>query len=728
VSEVVFTRRVALGGAAGLAIAFFLPRCRTSGRGAGDPVFAPNAWLEITKDDRVIFTLDRTEMGQGVMTSHAMIIAEELEIAPEKMEVRFAVADRKYDNPSLGFQLTGGSTSVKTSWDPLRSAGATAREALRKAAAKTWGVPLDECRAEEGTIVHASSGKKLTYGECAEAATQFVSEVKTFKRPEDYRVIGRSRVRLDAQPKVEGTARFGIDVRLPGMKTAVLVRCPVIGGKLERYDDKRARAVPGVEAVVPIEGGLAIVANGYWPARSAAKVLDVTWSKSALSSESMRSEYRALLAKKGRTIGQWGFVDRVLSSAEHKIEAEYECPFLAHAPMEPPNATAHVREDGAEIWASTQGPGLARELIVDLTGLSHDRVQIHTTFIGGGFGRRIAQDYIAEAARLSQHMKAPVKVVWSREDDLRHDIYRPMSLHHLEGAAKDGRISAWMHRIVSQSIVSKVGPEFAESMMPNWAPQGMKHLFGSVGGAMYGHAIVDETTVEGAKDLPYAIPNRRIEFGLIDPGVPIGFWRSVGHSYNAFVVESFFDELAQLADADPYLLRRELLADAPRHLAVLDLAAQKAGWGRDLPKGWGRGIAQHFSFDSYAAHVAEVEVVDDAIRVRRVVSAIDCGQVIHPGIVTAQVESAVVFALSAALFGEITFAGGAVEQSNFHDYPLLRMHEMPKVEVHLVKSEAPPTGVGEPGVPPLAPAVANAVFAATGRRLRRLPLKLGSTA
>jgi len=714
----------AVGG--GLLIELWSTRPARAATGTAAPgPFAPSAFLRIASDG-VTFVCPQVEMGQGVHTGLAMLVAEELEIAPEALRVVAAPADRAYDHPEFHLQLTGGSTSVKVGYEPLRTAGATAREMLRSAAARRWGVPLEGCLAAAGAVAHAASGRSATYGELADEAARSDVPRKPPLRTQGFQVIGRPILRLDARPRIDGTGLFGIDVRVPDMLSAAVVRCPVPGGKPKGFDASAARAMPGVVDVVQIPSGVAVLARDTWSAREAAEKLQVTWDEgpnAGLDSAAMLAEYRAAAGEEGKRIRTVGDAPKALAGAAKLLEATYTAPFLAHATMEPQNATAHVTANRCEIWAPTQGPGVAKEVARQITGLGSDAIVIHTTLLGGGFGRRISQDYVAEALWCAKAAGRPVKVVWSREDDIQHDIYRPAALHLLRGGlAADGSLVAWSHAIVTQAIIKQVAGDFVGAAMPFWVPTGVKRLAARVAGYFMGRA--DETAVEGADHVPYAVPHVAVRFVAREPGVPVGFWRSVGHSHTAFAVESFVDELARAAGKDPLLFRRELLAASPRHRAVLELAAAKAGWDRAAPAGLFRGIAQHASFDSFAAAVAEVAVDGRTIQVKRVVLALDCGRVVNPNLVAAQLESAAVFGLSAALKQEITWKRGRVEQSNFNDFELLRLSECPVIETHLLSSEAAPTGVGEPGVPPIAPAVANAVFAATGRRLRSLPLRL----
>jgi isoquinoline 1-oxidoreductase beta subunit len=731
-SEGVSRRGVLQAGAAlggGLLIGFRVTAEAVAGEG-GASAFHPNAWLRIAPDDRITFLVDKAEMGQGVMTSLPMLLAEELEVDPRALVLEMAPAGREYDNPDLGFQLTGGSTSVKSSYEPLRRAGATARELLRAAAAETWQVPPSECTARAGRILHAPSGRSASYGELAVAASRLPPVRAEPKKRAAFTLIGHPLDRLDGRRKVDGTGEFGLDVRVPGMRVAMVVRCPVLGGTLKSFDDRAARLVRGVEDVVAIPSGVAVVARGTWEAKQGVEALQVEWNEGALarlSSDVIRERFRKA-AGHGKAIvaKHSGDPASALASARQRIRAEYEVPYLAHATMEPQNAVARVADGRCEIWAPTQGAAQAVSVAARITGLARDRIALHTTLLGGGFGRRIGQDYVAEAVLLSKLTRKPIQVVFSREDDIQHDIYRPAMYGELEGGLDaDGRLIAWTHRLVGPSILAQVGEDFISNLLPYWVPGSLRSAAGHTAASVFRGMAVDESAVEGAATIPYGIENVRVDWVHSDPGVPIGFWRSVGHSHTAFAVEGFIDELAHAAGKDPLAFRVGLLGHAHRNRGVLELAASKAGWGASTPAGVFRGVAQHASFGSFAAVVAEVAMDGSDIQVRRVVCAIDCGLAVNPDGVRAQLEGATIFALSAALRGEITLAGGRVQQSNFNDYQVLRIHEAPLVEVYLADNEAAPTGVGEPGVPPVAPAVANAVFAATGKRLRRLPLSLG---
>jgi CO/xanthine dehydrogenase Mo-binding subunit len=719
----------------GLVIGFVLPGCHPQDAATADRAdekgeFAPNAWLRITPDDRIVFVLDRVEMGQGTMTSHTTLLAEELEVDPARIIVKIAPSHPSYANPDaqLGFQITGGSSSVRTSWTPLRAAGATAREMLRGAAAGAFGAPIEECVAADGAVVHTPSGRRKTYGQLCLAAAHQPMKTPELKPASQWKRIGKERVRLDARMKVDGTALFGIDVERPDLLTAVVLRSPTLGGKIKHFDARAAKALPGVVDVFEVPSGVAVVASRYWQARAAADRVEVTWDPgplAGLDTAWLWKTYEERAKTPGDKIRADGDFAAAYAAGAKKVEATYRVPYLAHATMEPQNATAHVTDDRCDVWAPTQSPTLALEEAHRLTGLPREAITVHGTLLGGGFGRRLEQDYVADAVNVSKHLRRPVKVVWSREDDMANDAYRPMTHNVLRGAVDaKGDITAWFHHIVAQSILARVGESWATAILPAGMPGPLKGLLARTVAGMYARGnTVDSSAVEGASDFAYAIHDVRVEHTRVDPQVPVGFWRGVGSSENVFISESFLDELAHAGGKDPYQLRRALLKDAPRNLRVLDLAAKEGGWGTPTAPGVGRGIAQAQCFGSYAAQVAEVSVTGHEVRVHRIVCAVDCGLVVNPDLVRCQVESAIVFGLSAALKQRITFARGRVEQTNFHQFQALRMHEMPKIEVHIVPSEEPPSGIGEPGLPPVAPAVTNAIFAATGRRIRELPIE-----
>jgi isoquinoline 1-oxidoreductase subunit beta len=704
---------------AGLTLAVVLPGCREAYPVAARAAFAPNAWIRITPDDLVTVIVDRSEMGQGVSTALPMLVAEELDADWSRIRYEFAPANEAYNNPLSVGQLTGGSTSVRAAWRPLREAAARARLMLVAAAAAQWGVPAEQCRTEAGAVLGPGE-RRDRYGALASAAAaQPVPQQVTLKPARDFRLIGKSLARLDLADKVTGRAEFGVDAGPAELLTAVVSRCPVFGGKLRSWDDAAARQIPGVRSVVRIASGVAVVADGYWPAHQGREALKLEWEEgplAALDDAAVSSRLEALTREEGHLARKLGAGSA--APAARTIEAVYEVPYLAHATMEPMNCVAHVRRDGVQLWVPTQyqtGPrmlgGGTRGVAARIAGVPMHRVEVNTVFLGGGFGRRSETDFVAEACQISKAVGAPVKLIWSREDDIRHDQYRPAARHVLRaGLDSSGKPVLWSHRIACPSIIAK--------LMPRWLPRFATHLAGPLKGG------VDSNAIEGAAELPYAIPNLEVRYAQADLGVPVGFWRSVGHSHTAFAVECFMDELAALAGRDPVEFRGELLRGSPRHLGVLNLAAQAAGWGTPPPAGRFRGIALHESFGSFVAQVAEISLEQNRVRVHRVVCACDCGQLVNPDIVRAQMESGIVFGLTAALKGKIALDKGRVKQSNFHDYPLLTMREMPVIEVHLMESVWEPGGVGEPGTPPIAPAVANAVCAATGKRVRRLPIEL----
>ena len=663
-----------------------------------------NAWIEIAPDDTVTFLVHESEMGQGVLTSFAMILGEELRPDWKKgIKAEHAPADAdKY-----GEQVTGGSSSVRGNFDRLRAAGAGAREMLIAAAAKRFGVATKECAAEAGVVTCARTGQKARYGElAAEAAAGQPPADPPLTPPERFAIIGKGIPRLDTPSKARGAAVFGLDVRLPGMVYAQVARCPIFGGKLEKFSADKAKAVPGVRDVFEIPAGVAVVADTTWAAMKGREALEVSWDAQghgALDSKKIR-ETCLKVARSGKVARADGDAAKALAAAPRarKLEAVYELPFLAHAAMEPLGATVRIADGRCEVWASTQASGPSREVAAKVSGLPMEKVAIHSTLLGGGFGRRAQTDFVEEAVHIAVKVKKPVQVVWSREDDITGGYYRPMSLARMSGALDaNGLPAAWQHQIASPSLLKQFGP-----------------LDGGL----------DRSALAVAKDLPYGIPSVQVTYADPDLPVTLWFWRSVGASANAFVVECFLDELARLGKKDPVEFRRALLADKPRHKRVLDLAVEKAGWGTAPAAGRARGVALVESFGSIVAQVAEVSIAKDKkIEVHKVVCAIDCGFAIHPDTVHAQMESGIAFGLSAALFGEITLAGGRAEQDNFDSYPVLRMRDMPAVETHIVPGNPGEKlgGVGEPGVPPIAPAVANAVAKLTGKPVRKLPIRLG---
>jgi len=669
--------------------------------------FAVNAFVRIGTDESVTVIAAHSEMGQGVYTSLPMLLNEELQADWSKIRVEAAPVDKAYNHPVFGMQMTGGSTTSPAEWERYRKMGATARMMLVEAAAAKWGVEASSCKVEKGVVIHTATNKRATYGSLADAAAKLTPPANVpLKNPKDFTLVGKPTRRLDTPSKTNGTAQFGLDVIVPGMLTSVVARPPVFGGKVAKVDAREALKVPGVKAVEQVPSGVAVIAEHFWPAKLGREKLKIDWDlgpNAGLSTEKMLRDFSQMSSKPGAVAKRAGDPDAALKTAAKTITAEYDVPYLAHAMMEPLNCVVDLRADSCEIWTGTQFETVDRASAAQVAGLPPEKVQIHTTLLGGGFGRRANpnSDFVVEAVHVAKAAKAPVKVVWTREDDVRGGWYRPMwHDRFVAGLDANGDPIAWTHTIVGQSIMQ--GTLFEAFTIKDG---------------------IDSTSVEGAADVLYGFPNLQVDLHTPKIGVPVQWWRSVGHSHTGFSVEAFFDEVAHAGGKDPYELRKKLLASQPRMRAVLELAAQKANWGSKLPPGVGRGIATHFSFDSYVAQVVEASVEKGAVKVHRVVCAVDCGLVINPDTVRAQMEGGIIFGLTAALKTEITLKDGRVEQSNFHDYQMLRMFESPEIEVYIVPSTESPTGVGEPGVPPVAPALANAIFAVTGKRVRRLPIR-----
>jgi isoquinoline 1-oxidoreductase subunit beta len=698
----------ALGG--GLLISLYVPEFVPAARAADSAVkpVALNAFVRIGTDESVTVISNHSEMGQGIYTSLPMLLNEELEADWAQVRVESSPVDAVYNHTVFGIMMTGGSTTTNSEYDRFRKMGAMARIMLIAAAAQSWNVDPQTCRVEKGFVIHTPTGRRASYGSLAEAASEIAPPKDIpLKDPKDFTLVGKPVHRLDTPSKTNGTAQFGLDVYIPGMLTAVVARAPVFGGKVISFNADSAKAIPGVVNVVQVPSGVAVIAKGFWPAKLGREKLEITWDEgpgAAISTLEMRANFSALSKTPGLVARKVGDPAAALAGAAKTITAEYEVPYLAHCMMEPLNTVVDLHEDRCEIWTGTQFQTGDRAAAAKVAGLKPEQVTLHTTLLGGGFGRRANPfcDFVTEATEVAKAAKAPVKVVWTREDDIRGGWYRPMWYDHFAaGLDASGNPVAWTHTIVGQSIMTGT----------------MFEAFGVKDG-------IDSTSVEGAADILYGIPNLQVDLHTAKNEVPVQWWRSVGHSHTGFSVEAFLDEVAHAGGKDPYELRRALLAGQPRMLAVLDLAAQKANWGGALPAGRARGIATHFSFDSYVAQVAEVSVEKDGtVHVHRVVATVDCGQTVNPDTVKAQLEGGIIFGLTAALKTEITLDKGRVQQRNFNDYPMLRMFESPAIEVFIVPSTEHPTGVGEPGVPPIAPAVANAIFAATGKRVRRLPIK-----
>jgi len=706
----------AVGG--GLLLGFTLPPLQRN-----EP-FAPNAFVRIDRDGRVTLIMHKVEMGQGTYTSMPMLLAEELDVELSQVHLEHAPPDdARYAEPLFGVQETGGSTSVRGNWEPLRRAGATARALLVTAAAKTWRVDPSSCHAAQGQVIHGPTGRSLGYGALvAQAAALPVPRQVTLKDPKDFQLIGTPAKRLDAPEKVNGTAQFGIDVTVPGMKVATLAACPVFGGKLASVDATKAKAIKGVQQVVRLDDAVAVVADHMWAAKQGLAALDIRWDEgpnAKLSTADIVRQLAAASEQPGVVARNEGNAPKAMAGAARKVEAVYEVPFLAHATMEPVNCTVHVRPDGCDIWVGTQVPTFTQTAAAKLTGLPRGKVRVHNHLLGGGFGRRLEVDFIIRAVQIAQQVASPVKVVWTREEDIQHDMYRPYYYDRIAaGLDEHGMPIAWTHRIAGSSIMGRVINQLFPKTLRVMRAAGLHQLAAMVRG-------LDVDAVEGAAEPPYALPNIRVEYVRQEPpGVPTAFWRGVGPTHNIFVVESFMSELAAAARRDPVEYRLALLGESPRARAVLELAAQQAGWGQPLPAGHGRGVSLLHAFGSYIAQVAEVSVSKAGdVRVHRVVCAVDCGTIVNPDTVKAQMESGIIFGITAALFGEITIKDGRVEQSNFNNYRMLRINEAPLVDVHLIKSTEAPGGVGEPGTSAVMPAVANAIFEATGRRIRKLPVK-----
>ncbi|MGA7222897.1 MAG: xanthine dehydrogenase family protein molybdopterin-binding subunit [Candidatus Acidiferrales bacterium] len=693
----------------GLIISLYVPNFVPASAAAesAKPI-ALNAFVHIAPDEIVTVISNHSEMGQGIYTSLPMLINEELEADWSNVRVAPAPVAAVYNHTVFGIMMTGGSTTTASEYNRFRKMGAMARIMLIAAAAQSWNVDPTTCHAEKGFVVHAASNGRASYGSLAEAASKITPPTDIpLKDPKDFTLIGKPVRRLDTPSKTNGSAQFGLDVYIPGMLTAVVQRAAVFGGKVVSFDATKAKAIPGVVNVVQVPSGIAVLAQGFWPAKLGREKLEIQWDEGPganISTVAMREQFAALSHTPGAVARKVGDPAAALAGAANTITAEYEVPYLAHCMMEPLNTVVDIHEDHAEVWSGTQFQTGDRAAAAQVAGLKPEQVTLHTTLLGGGFGRRAnpASDFVTEAAHVAKAANAPVKVVWTREDDIRGGWYRPMWYDHFAaGLDASGNPVAWTHTVVGQSIMD--GTAFAQFAIKDG---------------------VDSTSVEGAADMIYGIPNLQVDLHSPKNEVPVQWWRSVGHSHTGFSVEAFLDEVAHAGGKDPYELRRALLANQPRMLAVLDLVAQKANWGSPYPAGHARGIATHFSFDSYVAQVAEVSVDSDGtVHVHRVVAAVDCGRVVNPDTVKAQIEGGIVFGLTAALKTEITLDKGRVQQRNFHDYPMVRMFESPAIEVYIVPSSEKPTGVGEPGVPPVAPAVTNAIFAATGKRVRRLPIK-----
>jgi len=698
------TATSAIGG--GLLLGFGLPvRGEVRDTLTTNSPFAPNAFLRIDRAGKVTFVMPMIEMGQGTYTSLPMLIAEELEVDVDKVAIEHSPPDDKiYVNPLIGIQMTGGSTAVRSMYVPLRRAGATARVMLVTAAAQQWKVDPSTCRAENGVVVHAPSGRKLAYGALVDAAAKLpVPEKVAIKEPGEFKLVGKPHRRLDTSGKVNGAAKFGIDTRLPGMKFAVVAQSPVFGGKLLSVDEAKAKAVPGVSQVVRLDDAVAIVASHTWAAKQGLAAAAPQWDPGAnakLTTADIVAQLVSASERPGAVARHDGDAAAGIAGAARKIEAVYEQPFLAHATMEPMNCTVHLTKEACEIWVGTQVAGITQAAVMKLTGLQREQVRLHNHLLGGGFGRRLEFDGTVRAVQIAQQVQGPVQVIWTREEDIQHDMYRPYYYDRISaGVNAQGNPVAWLHRITGSSIVERYSPA--------WIKNG-----------------VDPDAVESSANQPYEVGAIHVEWIRQEtPGISTSWWRGVGITRGTFVVESFIDELAANAKQDPLAYRLALLDKNPRAKAVLQLAAERSGWGKPRPDGQARGIALCTGFGSFVAQVVQVSVdKDGAVNPTHVWCAVDCGVQVNPDTIRAQMESGIVFGLSAALHGQITIKDGRVEQTNFGDYRVLRINEAPRIQVDLVKNLEAPGGIGEPGTSCVMPALTNAVFAATGRRIRKLPI------
>lgn len=726
--------KASLTASGSLSLALALPGCQSLHTNTlqKDGSWEANAWLEITADNRLIFTLDRVEMGQGTYTGLTTLIAEELETSPDLFEVVFAPAETQYRNRDYGLQLTGGSNSLSSSWQVLRETGALAKIMLLNAASEIFQVSVQDLAIDNKFVVDSVSTKKISFGELASLASkQSIPSPIPLKNKADFKYIGKSSKRLDSKLKVTGKAVYGIDIEIEGTQYAVVTRAPVYGAALKQHNGAALVGSDGVESVVEIQSGLAVIASTYWQARKAQQKLKLEWSENTEIAKNLADVFsiyrKAAKEDQGDCKRSEGDVEAAFKNPSRIYASEYTTPFLAHATMEPMNCTAHVQKDRVDIWTSTQAPDVAAVAAAKVTDVALSDVHIHNQFIGGGFGRRLSSDFVAEAAEISAKVGGIIKLIWSREEDTQHDLYRPASLHKISAALDEkGEPTAWNHQIVAPNIMDWYIWDASPAMFP-WSPKFMYSTLGKVGLLTAGSPVTpaDTSAYEGADDIPYAFPSIEVRHTKADAGIPITYWRSVGHSHTAFAIESMISELAEQAGKDEFHFRKLYLTDSPRTLGVLEKVAEIGKWGRTTEPGVFQGIAVHKSFGSYAAELVELKIEHNEIKLLKVVCAIDCGLVVNPDIVKMQMESCIIFGATAALYGEITLQDGQVQQSNFHDYPIMRMNQSPEIEVFIMDSDASPTGVGEPGLPPLAPAIASALYKATNKRFRDMPFKLG---
>ena len=706
------SRRSLLKGglAGGFVLAFHMPFAEaavpnvTQGAPAEPGPFSPNAFIRIDRAGKTTLVMPQVEMGQGVYTSLAMILAEELDADWNNVAVEAAPANEKlYANPMLGVQATGNSNSVRAFWTPLRKAAAGARLLLVAAAAKQWNVEPTTCMTENGAVIHKASNRTLAYGALADQAGGTPPADPPLKTPKDFRIIGKPLKRLDTPTKVNGKEVYGIDVMLPGLKFSTLAASTTFGGKVGHVDDSAAKKIPGVQKIVVLDDLVAVVGDHMWAAKRGLDALVISWDAGPnghVDSALIRKQIKAASDQSGLTAKKVGDVDKALADGD-KFEAHYEMPLLAHATMEPMNCTVHLTPGACELWLGTQIMARVQATAAATAGVPLEKVTVHNQIIGGGFGRRLEPDMVVKAVRIAQQVDGPVKVVWTREEDIQHDLYRPIYYDRVVATLKDGKIDGWHYRVTGSSVVAR------------WLPPAFK-----------ANHNIDFDTVDSAVDVPYAIPNLRVEVVRDEPpAIPTGFWRGVGPNNNVFAIESFIDELARKAGKDPVEFRRAMLTKTPRLLAALDVAAEKSGWGTPLPRRHGRGVSVQVSFASFIATVAHVEVSDQGdVRLHRLTTAVDTGIAVHPDTIVAQLQGGMIFGSTAALYGEITVANGRVRQSNFHDYRMLRIDQAPAIDVHLIKSGEAPGGIGETGVTTAPPAIRNAIYAATGIPLRRLPI------
>ena len=712
ISRRLFLRSTGLA-AGSLVVAFHLPACRF--RGSSNNIvsikknWSPNAFVRIAADNQITVLVNQAEMGQGVYTSLPMLIAEELDADWIAIAIELAPVTPEYHHIYYSMRATGGSSSILSSWQPLRNAGAMARILLVNAAAEQWGGDANTLRTENAQVIHNTSGRTADYGSLVEYAAALPTPEKVkLKDPKDFILIGTDVKRIEGPDKVTGKAQYSLDILLPGMLTAVVAHSPVYGDKVKHYQAEKALKVPGVIKVKAISSGVAVIAKDFWTAKTARDQLLIEWQPgpaTGLSTSKLQQQFRELAKQPGPVVETVGDLDTTMVNADKTLEAIYELPYLAHAAMEPLNCVAQVGKDHCELWVGTQAQSKDQLVAAEILGIKPEQVTVNGTLMGGAFGRRYNQksDFVADAVEVAKNETVPIKTVWTREEDIQGGYYRPMFTHKtVAGLNKKGMPIAWLQRLVGQSIMT--GSLFESALVKDG---------------------VDYLSIDGATNMPYSIANRRIELHGPEIPMPVLWWRSVSHSHNAFVRECFLDEIAHANHKDPLELRRALLSNQPRYLQVLELAALKVGWAKPIETGRALGIAMHASFGSYVAQVADVSLTgSNEVKVHRIICAVDCGIAVNPLNIKAQIEGAIIFGLSATLYGEITLANGRVQQSNFHDYSVLRINAMPEIEVHIVKSDEQPTGIGEPGVPPIAPAVANALFRLTGRPVRKLPIRL----